>query len=417
MSFRALAFMAVFLTTIFLLDLYVFQGVRSLTATLQSVVTRRAVRWGYWIVSIGLPAMVFLGMFTMDRSKGFPPLLTWSASLFISLFVTKIVFVAVLMGEDVVRLVEGVVKRIQGTPEQTPFMPDRRKFVSQLALGLAAIPFTSFLYGITKGKYHYKVHRHTLYFKDLPEAFDGFTITQISDVHSGSFDDPEAVQRGVDLANDQRSDLFLFTGDLVNNQATEFEPYQEMFKKISAPYGKFSILGNHDYGDYVPWPSPEAKEANMQRLYKYHADAGFRLLRDEHVVLEKDGQQLALLGVENWGLGFGERGDLKKAAQGLPQDTFKILMSHDPSHFDAQVKTFPNPIHLTLSGHTHGMQMGVEIPGFRWSPIKYRYPKWAGVYEDAGKILHINRGFGFLGFSGRVGIWPEVTVLELRRRG
>ncbi|MBK8491073.1 MAG: metallophosphoesterase [Saprospirales bacterium] len=407
--------MAVFFTILFLLDFYVFQGVKSLTASLQNSLTRAAVRWGYWIVSLGLPAVVFLTVFTMDRSKGFPALLTWSASLFITFFVTKIVFVAVLMGGDVLRVVEGGFKWIKGTPEQTAFLPDRRRFVSQLALGIAAIPFASFLYGITKGKYNYKVHKHTLFFDNLPEAFDGFTITQISDVHSGSFDDPEAVQRGVDLANDQQSDLFVFTGDLVNNQATEFGPYVDMFKKISAPYGKFSILGNHDYGDYVPWASEAAKRANMERLYQYHAEAGFNLLRDQHVVIEKDGQQLALLGVENWGQGFGERGDLKKAAQGIPQDTFKVLLSHDPSHWDAQVKSFDNPVHLTLSGHTHGMQMGVEIPGFRWSPIKYRYPKWAGVYEEAGKYLHINRGFGFLGFSGRVGIWPEVTVLELRR--
>jgi len=415
MSFRALAFLAIFFSLIFLLDFYVFQGVKSLTANLQSTATRAAVRWGYWIVSIGLPALVFLAMFTMDRSKGFPPFLTWTSSLFITLLVTKVVFVVVLMGGDIARVVEGGVKWIKGTPEATTFMPDRRRFISQLALGVAAIPFASFLYGITKGKYNYKVHRHTLYFDDLPEAFEGFTITQISDVHSGSFDDPEAVQRGVELADAQNSDLFVFTGDLVNNQATEFAPYVDMFNKVTAPFGKFSILGNHDYGDYVPWPSPEAKQANMDRLYQYHADAGFKLLRNQHVVLEKEGQQLALLGVENWGQGFAQHGDLPRTISGLSRDTFKVLLSHDPSHWDAEVKSNDNPIHLTLSGHTHGMQMGVEIPGFRWSPIKYRYPKWAGVYQEAGKYLHINRGFGFLGFSGRVGIWPEVTVLELKR--
>ena len=416
MPLRAFAFMAVFFTLFFLLDLYVFQGVKSLTAGLQSLFARRALRWGYWIVSIGLPVLLVVAMLTFDRSNGFPPLVSWSASFFITLLVTKLVFVAVLMGGDLLRLGEGLVKWIKGSPEPAAFLPERRRFVSQLALGIAVIPFASFLYGITKGKYNYKVHRHTVYFKDLPEAFDGFTITQISDVHAGSFDDPDAVRRGVEMAREQGSDLFVFTGDLVNNQASEFEPYADLFNEVTAPFGKYAIFGNHDYGDYVSWPSPEAKRANLDHLKDLHARAGFRLLLNEHAVIEKDGEQITLAGVENWGKGFVQYGNLDKALEGAPRDSFKVLLSHDPSHWDEQVKRHENPVHLTLSGHTHGMQMGVEIPGFiRWSPSKLRYPKWAGLYEEAGKILHINRGFGFLGFSGRVGIWPEITVLELRK--
>jgi predicted MPP superfamily phosphohydrolase len=415
MPLRAFAFMAIFFTLFFLLDLYVFQGVKSLTAGMQSSLARKAVRWGYWILSIGLPVLLVVALFTLDRSKGISPFLSLTSSLFITLFVTKLVFVAVLMGGDMLRLGEGLVKWIKGSPEPTAFLPERRRFVSQLALGVAAIPFASFLYGIAKGKYNYKVHRHTVYFKDLPDAFEGFTITQISDVHAGSFDDPDAVRRGVEMARDEGSDLFVFTGDLVNNMASEFEPFVDMFREITAPFGKFSIFGNHDYGDYVPWTSQADKQANLDHLKALHARAGFRLLLNEHVLIEKDGEQLSLVGVENWGKGFAQHGDLGKALQGVPRDSFKVLLSHDPTHWDEEVKGLENPIHLTLSGHTHGMQMGVEIPGFRWSPSQYRYKKWAGLYEEAGKILHINRGFGFLGFSGRVGIWPEITVLELRK--
>jgi hypothetical protein len=266
-----------------------------------------------------------------------------------------------------------------------------------------------------KGKYDYTVHRHTLFFKDLPDAFDGLTITQLSDIHAGSFDNPEAVKRGVALANAQKSDLFFFTGDLVNNEASEIEPYLDIFKTLHAPLGKFSILGNHDYGDYKWWASQTEKADNFALLKTHHKTLGFKLLLDENLEIERNGQKLTLIGVENWGHGFAQYGDLAQAMRGVSQDSFKILLSHDPTHWEKQVKTLDSHVHLTLSGHTHGAQMGVEIKGFKWSPIKYRYPKWAGVYEENGRYLHINRGFGFLGFSGRVGIAPEITVLELRK--
>jgi uncharacterized protein len=398
---------------VFLLDWYVFQGIKTLTTHIQNLTLRNGIHWGFGAVSLGLPVLLFYSLTALGRSS---PVVSISASLFITLFVTKIVFALVLLGGDVFRVGEGTYQWLASSSAgEDNFMPGRRRFVSQLALGVAAIPFASFLYGITKGKYNFKVRRHVLYFKDLPKAFEGFTITQISDVHSGSFDDKEAVQRGVEMVNAQGSDLFVFTGDLVNNSADEFDPWVDIFKQIKAPHGQFSILGNHDYGDYVSWPSEAAKRANFEKLKHQHTKAGFRLLLDEHVEIEKDGQKIALLGVENWGKGFGERGDLNKALEGLPMEAFKILLSHDPSHWDAEVKPHTSPIQLTLSGHTHGMQMGIEIPGLKWSPVKYRYPQWAGVYEDAGKYLHVNRGFGFLGFAGRVGIWPEITVLELRK--
>jgi predicted MPP superfamily phosphohydrolase len=266
-----------------------------------------------------------------------------------------------------------------------------------------------------KGKYNYKVHRTTLYFDDLPDAFDGFTITQLSDIHSGSFDNTEAMQRGIDLANAQKSDLFVFTGDLVNNAAWEIEPYIPNFSQLKAPYGQFSILGNHDYGDYIKWDSEAEKAANLDKLKEHHKALGYRLMLNENVEIEKSGQKIALIGVENWGKGFIQIGDLDKALKGVDKNAFKILLSHDPTHWEEKVRYNPTTIHLTLSGHTHGAQFGVEVAGFRWSPVQYRYLDWAGLVNEKNRYLYVNRGFGFLAFSGRLGIWPEVTVITLKK--
>ncbi|MCC9166984.1 metallophosphoesterase [Pontibacter harenae] len=402
-----------------LMDWYVYQGVKKLTSTWKSKGLRKTVRLLYWVFFIAFIIGFGYSIYVRFSEDKTTPLVQWFINAFLTLFVTKLVFMLVLFAEDIYRV--GVAafrffsgKGKDGNGDRT-LLPHRRKFVSQVGLFMAGIPFLSFLYGVTKGKYDYRVHRQVLYFDDLPEAFDGFTITQLSDVHSGSFDDEEAVQRGIELAKAQKSDLYVFTGDIVNDHASELVPYKDNFGQIKAPYGQFSILGNHDYGMYANWENDEAREANMQRLKQHHADMDYRLLLDEHVRIEKDGQYLALLGVENWGRGFIERGDLDKALQGVEENAFKILLSHDPSHWQLIVKDHPTHIHLTLSGHTHGMQFGVETPLFKWSPVQYRYEHWAGLAQENGKSLYINRGFGFIGFSGRVGIWPEITVLELRR--
>ena len=296
------------------------------------------------------------------------------------------------------------------------FMPDRRKFVSQVALATAAVPFGSILYGITKGKFDFRVRKLTLRFADLPASFDGFTLVQLSDIHSGSFTQADGVNYGVDLANEQQADLILFTGDMVNNVATEVEPWLSTFGRLEAPQGLYSTLGNHDYGDYASWPDEAAKARNLQQLKDYHAEMGFRLLNNEHVLLEKGEEQIALLGVENWGLPpFPQKGDLNQALQGTEATPFRILMSHDPTHWNAKVRPHSQQIHLTLSGHTHGMQFGIEVPGFRWSPVKYRYPEWADLYGGPDEYLYVNRGFGYIGFPGRVGIWPEITVIRLEK--
>ena len=401
--------LAIFMLVLFLIDLYAFQAIK--TAFRQA----SAARWVYWLFSGLVYAALLYMFFVFDRNKGPHNLyFQYVMALTILSMVPKLIIVMGMLGEDVFRIGEGTVKKLSGSEER--FMPGRRRFVSQAALVLAAIPFAGIIHGVLKGRYNYRVVRRTLAFDSLPAEFDGLQITQISDIHSGSFDNRDKIRYGIDLINEQGSDLILFTGDLVNNRADEMRPWISEFSRLEAPMGKYSILGNHDYGDYVNWESAEAKQQNMQELFAIHKQLGFRLMRNENARIERNGAAIDLVGVENWGHGFVQHGDLDKAVAGLAEDSFKILMSHDPSHFDKVVKQFRQFIHLTLSGHTHGMQFGIEIPGFfKWSPVKYRYPKWAGLYEELGRYLYVNRGFGYLAFPGRVGIWPEITVLTLRK--
>jgi predicted MPP superfamily phosphohydrolase len=340
----------------------------------------------------------------------------WMLSLFLVFFITKVFFCLVLFLGDVGRLFYGAGRRIVKGDGSGPLIPGRRKFISEAAVLVGAVPFAGFLYGMLKGKYDYRVHKVTLYFADLPEAFDGFTITQLSDIHSGSFDNAGAMQKGIDLAKAQQSDLFVFTGDLVNNAAWEIEPYIDRFSQLKAPYGQYSILGNHDYGDYIEWASEKEKADNLEKLKQHHATLGYRLLLDEHVMLEKGGQKIALIGVQNWGKGFIKVGDLDKALEGVDKDAFKICLSHDPTHWEEKIRYHSTPIHLTLSGHTHGAQFGVETDKLRWSPVQYRYLDWAGLANEGDRYLYVNRGFGFLAFSGRLGIWPEITAITLKRK-
>lgn len=383
---------AIITAFVFLLNWYVLSGIQTLT--ISSWLS--PVFWGFIIFITAALAYSIQRM----RDNGMDIFFKITTHTFLVLLASELVFIIVLFLGDGYRLITGGARNV---------------YWVEFGLLLFGITVLIFLYGIIKGKYAYRVIKHTLYFEDLPENFDGFRITQISDVHAGSFKNAKAVQRGIDLIKAQNSDLFVFTGDLVNNKADEILPWMGHFSQVKAPYGQFSILGNHDYGDYVKWENEAVKQANLQDLKRHHGEMGYRLLLDEHVELEKEGQKIILAGVENWGIGFGERGDLKKALQGVDPQSFKILLSHDPTHWDAEVKKWPSKIHLTLSGHTHGMQFGMEAFGIKWSPVKYRYAHWAGIASENGRFLNINRGFGFLGFSGRVGIWPEITVIELKK--
>ena len=373
----------------------------------------------YWVLTVGVVANFFIQIFTFDRSaNGIPFRFSFALILLILFYVPKIIIGITLLGEDVFRLFAYLNDRfINTSTDSKAAFQGRRKFMSQIALGLAAIPFASILYGVIKGKYNFKVLKYTLHFEDLPEAFDGYRLTQISDIHSGSFDNPEKVKYAVDLINEQQSDVILFTGDIVNNKATELEPYVSVFDKLRAKDGLYSVLGNHDYGDYVRWNSDSEKAQNLENLKTLQKQIGFDLLLNENRFIERNGERIALLGVENWGKGgFKKAGDLSKAKTGVAKEDFKILLSHDPSHWEAEVVPDDFHFHLTLSGHTHGMQFGIEIPGwFKWSPVKWRYKQWAGIYQDLGQYINVNRGFGYLAFPGRVGIWPEITVIELKK--
>jgi len=365
-----------------------------------------------WII----PTVIFLAFsYSMIRLSVDGPthLFKISAHTLLIYFVSMLVFVLATVLTDIYRLAMAIGKYFA---EGNFNYPERPMTGIYIGILLSLLIIIAFIYGIFRGKYAYRVIKHTLYFDDLPDAFDGFKLVQISDVHAGSLKNPKAVQKGIDLINKQHADLFVFTGDLVNNKAEEIKPYIQQFSQIKAPFGQFSVLGNHDYGDYIKWDNDLVKRQNLQQLKIYHAEIGFKLLLDEHLRLEKNGQQLVLVGIENWGLGFGERGDLNKALQGTTSQEFKILLSHDPSHWEAQVKNNPSKIQLTLAGHTHGMQFGFEAFGFKWSPVQFRYKHWAGIKEENQRILNVNRGFGFIGFSGRVGIWPEITLIELKKK-
>lgn len=404
---RLILFLLVFL----LLDFYTFQSFKVLFKN-------NVVSYLYIFSSLLILGNFIYQIVTFDRSSGIPLRFSIAFSLIVLFYVPKLFVAIPLLIEDIVRLIAYIANLNSGTSLKTSnYIGGRRKFISQLALGIAAIPFSSILYGIFKGKYNFKVLKYTLHFEDLPDAFNGYRITQISDVHSGSFDNKEKVNYAIDLINEQKSDAILFTGDMVNNKAEEMKPYVEVFSKLKAKDGLYSVLGNHDYGDYVHWESKEAKQQNLEDLKAIQKEIGFDLLLNENRFIERNGQRLAIVGVENWGAGgFKKAGDLKKAVSGVQKEDFKILMSHDPSHWEEEVVKDDYHYHLTLSGHTHGMQFGIEIPGWiKWSPVKWRYKHWAGIYEELGQFINVNRGFGYLAFPGRVGIWPEITVIELRK--
>ena len=406
MIFRLLVFLLVFA----IIETYAFQAFKTL-------VKNKTFLWAYAVLSLVLLLYIIYGFTQFDRSVGQTPSSLRTMGLMLLVYVPKILITLILLGEDVFRILIGVVNHFVDYNNEATFLPSRRKFVSQVGLGLAAIPFLSLIYGIFEGKYNFKVIKQAIFFPDLPDAFDGFTITQISDVHSGSFDNPDKIEYAIDLINQQKTDLILFTGDIVNTHAKEMHPWITTFNKIeNHPFGKYAVLGNHDYGEYVTWKTKEEKAENFEAIKELYGQIGFNLLLNEHTFIEKEGQKIALVGVENWGHNFKQAGDLDKAGAGLTKNDFKILMSHDPSHWEHVVKSDPNHYHLTLSGHTHGMQFGIEIPGyFKWSLAQYVYKQWAGLYENLGRYVYVNRGFGFHAYPGRVGIMPEITVIQLKK--
>lgn len=406
-----------FLLALLLIDLYFFQSIKTIFNPLQEIKRYWAYRI-YWGITIAGLLFTLFSLVTYQNPVVPRIYYLYVYCFILILFVSKLIGSLPLMLEDVSRLVRWIAAFFQkgNLPENTAGM-SRGKFISYSALGLAAVPFSTMLFGMVKTAFDFKLRRVKIPIANLPEAFEGMKIIQISDIHSGSFISAAHFKNAVELINKENPDAIFFTGDLVNDRASEAEPFIGVWKELKSKFGVFSILGNHDYGDYVIWDKEEDKKANFDRLVEIHKEMGWDLLRNEHRVLEKDGQKIALLGVENWGssLRFPKKGDMLAAQNNLEEVPVKILLSHDPSHWDAIITQHYNDVDLTLSGHTHGFQFGIDIPGMKWSPSQYVYPHWAGHYTQNNQHLYVNRGLGFLGYLGRVGIRPEITILELSR--
>ena len=394
----------ILLAVFFTIEIYVYQAIRNIT-------TNNYIRIGYWIFTLLAYGIILYWILTFNKASRDHQQIQLMVSAMMIFVLPKLLSVIFLLIGDFTRFIEFGFKYFTAKEN---YFPERRKFISTTALAAAGIFSLLAIDGIIFGKYRHTVRKVKLRFKNLPENFKGYKIVQISDVHSGSFFNPQKLQKAIDLINEQDADVVLFTGDMVNNYADEFKPFIPLFKSIKAKDGKFSILGNHDYGDYGAWNSREEKAQNIPTLKNYQAEAGFKMLRNENIALEKNGEKIYLLGVENWGIKpFPQYGDLDKALKGVPEDAIKVLMSHDPTHFDEVVKKHKTNVHLTLSGHTHGMQFGLDLKNIKWSPVKFKYKKWADLYESEGKYLYVNRGFGVIAYPGRVGINPEITVIEL----
>jgi len=399
-----------------LIDFYVFQVVKSVSQN-TSEKTKLIITIVYWVISITALALLvsFPYIQYFQTSKNFR---NYVFAIIAGLFFAKLLASVVFLIDDIRRLFMWIGSKLFSNTG-AHFADEggnisRSVFMNWLGIGIGGTLFGTLLYGFSN-KYNYQVRKIKLAFENLPAAFKGLKIVHISDIHSGSFQNKEAVQHGVNLIMQQNADLILFTGDLVNDRHEEMNEYINIFNKLKAPMGVFSTLGNHDYGDYINWSSPQAKQKNLEQLKQVHATLGWRLLMNEHVVLNKEKDAIALLGIENWGAKgrFPKYGKMNEAYSGTEKYPFKILMSHDPSHWDAEVRTKYADVDLMLAGHTHGFQFGIENPYFKWSPVQWMYKQWAGLYEEGKQKLYVNRGFGFIGYPGRVGILPEITLIEL----
>jgi len=399
-----------------LLDVYVFMTVRTVSQS-SGEKTKIVVYSIYWLVSATAIVTILLFPYVQWFQNNII-FRNYIFAIIVGLFFAKIIASVFFLVDDLRRGAMWVMAKlfpktgVDFVQEQNHI--SRSAFLSWTGIVFGGSLFTTLVYGFSN-KYNYRLKKIKLSFDNLPSSFKGLKIVQISDIHSGSFTDKAAVNRGVDMVLNAKADLILFTGDLVNDRADEMKDYIDVFNRIKAPMGVFSTLGNHDYGDYTSWPSAQAKMTNLERLKQIHSELGWRLLMDEHVILEKNNEQIALLGIQNWSAfgRFPKYGKMDKAYPGTEKYPFKILMSHDPSHWDAEVRVKYPDVDLMLSGHTHGMQFGVENPYFKWSPVQWFYKEWAGLYEEGKQKLYVNRGYGFIGYPGRVGILPEITLFEL----
>ncbi|MRT92697.1 metallophosphoesterase [Ancylomarina sp. 16SWW S1-10-2] len=419
---KASAFLIIpLLIFMLIVDLYTYRGLKPLINKFQNLLIRKVLKIFYWSISIIMFAafvLFFLRIEYVQKAETYVYVgyLTAGFALF---YVPKFVLVFFVLLRDVQKAVSWLIglftmmEKENKLESKSKRKMERSEFLYQMGLMLAAIPFASILYGVTKGKFNFRIMQESLHFPNLPKAFRGLRIVQISDMHLGSFNkNYEKIEKAIELINEQKPDIILFTGDLVNNFAEETEGWAPVLSKMNAKMGKYSILGNHDYGDYSHWPSAKAKADNLKKIKDFHQNIGFKLLLNETERLKIDEDEIALIGVENWGKPpFPQHGDLDLAMNGNEDLAFKLLMSHDPSHWDAKV--LDTDVDLTFAGHTHGMQFGIERAGIKWSPVQYKYPRWGGLYNVGKQFLYVNRGFGYIGFPGRIGMPPEITLIEL----
>jgi uncharacterized protein len=415
MKYRLMLFI-VFSILFLIIDYYFFQAVLTVSKNL-SPSSKNIIRYGFWIpTAISLFALLWWAV--ADPYKYGASLRSWMITGLVALYLSKTVGILIIFVDDIQRGLRMAVNFFnKGASEKLPgpSIP-RSEFLAKTALVAASIPFGAMAYGVISGAHDYRVRRVTVKLPNLPKSFDGIKIGQVSDIHSGSFFNKTAVQGGVEMLMKEKPDLIFFTGDLVNNESAEVKEYINIFNKLKAPLGVYSVTGNHDYGDYHPWESKEAKRKNFQNLIKAHGLMDFKLLMNEHRYIEQGGEKIAIIGIENWGAGrFSKYGNLEQAHRGTDDAVVKLLLSHDPSHWEAQVRPLYSDIDIAFAGHTHGFQFGVEWGGIKWSPSQYIYKQWAGLYQQDAQYLYVNRGFGFLGYPGRIGMPPELTIMELKR--
>jgi len=396
-----------------LIDFYIFKAIISVFKKWNNK-QQKIFRNLYWGYSVLLILGVFVGI-VIGIDIG---LRAVTLVAFFITFVTKLCFVVILFIDDIRRFFVLIGKKILPKKElvksENPIT--RSEFLVKAGLGVAAIPLVTLTNGIISGAYDYRVRKQTVYFPNLPKAFDGIKLAQISDIHSGSFYNKKAVLGGVEMLMAQKPDFIFFTGDLVNNKATEMRDYQDLFAKVKAPLGVYSTLGNHDYGNYENWPSEAAKQKNLEDLKKTHGLMGWDLLMNENRRLKVDGEEIGILGIENWGAGrFPKFGKMEEAIKNTDDLPVKLLLSHDPSHWRAEVLEKYPQIDMSFAGHTHGAQFGIESQYLKWSPVQYIYEEWNGLYQEGKQQLFVNVGYGFLGYPGRVGILPEITIFELKK--
>jgi uncharacterized protein len=409
----------IFSAIIFIIDFYSFTGLKKLKFNI-SKLGRRILYSIFWLI----PVVIILALFSLFQyrsqvnAQNQMVYFHYFSGTFLLFYIPKLIFIVFNLLDDLFYFMKYLVmkfkKKIASNP--TGEKISRSTFLTRIGIVIAGIPFLSIIYGIGWGRFNFIVRKSNLSFPNIPKEFDGFKIAQISDFHLGSFlSNIDKVEEVVNLVNEQKPDLILFTGDLVNNHASEVEPFLSALSKLKAKYGMYSTLGNHDYGEYVRWETPEKKKENIDQLLRYQEEIGFTMLMNSSVNIEIGSSSISLIGIENWGLPpFPQYGDLKKALENVDGSSFKILMSHDPTHWDAEVVEKTN-IDIALAGHTHGAQFGIEIPGWRWSPVNLRYKQWGGIYKKKKQILNVNTGIGFIGFPGRIGMPPEVGLITLKK--